>query len=175
MELVLITIQFYPTSLEREGHPVRPTPTSTGKDKDPLGLDGLFDALGDTANLPNELLSEFLPGWDKNYPVTVPVSAYKPASADTTTSATKPQTEPETSETSTAEAPSQNVPEATTATSQTSSQAPSTTSVTQSSSSSSASQAQPSSSASLTTTASQTTQAENSITSSVVQGKTFIG
>ncbi|OJJ75131.1 hypothetical protein ASPBRDRAFT_53082 [Aspergillus brasiliensis CBS 101740] len=94
---------YYPTSLEREGHP---TPTTTGNSKDPWGLDGLLGALGDTANLPDELLSNILPGWGKNYPVTVPVSAYKPATTEATSSATEPETKPVTPDTTSPEATS---------------------------------------------------------------------
>ncbi|PYI04982.1 endo-1,3-beta-glucanase Engl1 [Aspergillus sclerotiicarbonarius CBS 121057] len=163
---------FYPTSLEREGHPWRPTPSPTGTEdrQAPWGIDSVFDALDKPQELPNELLSGLLPSWMSDFPVTVPASAYTPAAPIATTSSVKnhKHTKPYHSQsgtwtTTTQQASGQNAPESTSDPVEETSELPSPeSSTTSASQTSSAETSEPSSPESFTTSASQTSSAETS-------------
>ncbi|RAL00394.1 endo-1,3-beta-glucanase Engl1 [Aspergillus ibericus CBS 121593] len=149
---------FYPTSLEREGHPWRPSPSPTGtEDREaPWGIDSVFDALSNPKDLPNDLLDGLLPSWISDFPVTVPASAYTPAAtiATPTTVKTSKHTKPAHSQSATwtttaHQASGQNAPESTSGSAEETSE--------------------PSTPESSTTSASQTSSAEISTTSTVAQ------
>ncbi|PWY82914.1 hypothetical protein BO70DRAFT_404481 [Aspergillus heteromorphus CBS 117.55] len=96
---------FYPTQLEREGHPWKPTPTglpyatphtdpAQSDPESPWGLDGVWDTLDHPEQVPDHLLSFLIPGFGAiasgQAPSSVPVSAYTPAAATATPSSATP-------------------------------------------------------------------------------------